>query len=728
MREINILPGRIRFKTSKIYRNKILAKYTDMYIENMYGVKYSSVNYNTGSILVVYDELKTNMKLIKHNIEQVLSSKVNYNHKSLDFCNTHYDIKRKTSKGKAKLVWSILIYLLFRIKKSIFGKSFISSNITALGIASTITIIGGYPFLKNIYRKITRRTYLNSEFILKLSALCLTILRESTEGLLLIILIDLSNYIKLSADLKYQRLLRYSMPIPPNTAWTITDDGNKILTSVYLLKSNDIIYIHKGEVLPIDGEILEGSGLVSSLYRTGQPSILPMGKGSRIYQGAIVLSGNLKVRIMNVPKVLNKDDISFGELNLNKKVVKFEDTIVPVAALLGFVCYIFTRDILNALAIILVLCPESSELALTTGIKNYIHLLSKYNIYLRNPNTFEKITQTDSIVFDKTGILTYGNMEIINIQSFDKNYTNEDIIKICSSCESSQYHSIANTFHSELQKLNNIDKMQVAKDPLPEIRSDKNNYVFENMQNSILVPSKGIKSTCGSHIVLIGNDKFFIENNIVLDKVLDKYLHYKKKLYTPVLVSLDGKITAIIVMRENIRHSACKLIPELKLKNIKVALLTSDNCDRAEYVSYILGINDIYGDCNDKEKLKVIEDRKMYNTVMMVGDGLNDVSAMRAADVSVSFADSYCDQVKLNSDCIIFEDDMRRLNDLIALSKSSYKVIDTNIKIANLYNIIFGILAVMGRFSIFAAKSIDTINSILVLILNERIKWISPRI
>ncbi|MFL0196848.1 HAD-IC family P-type ATPase [Clostridium sp. WILCCON 0269] len=728
MKEINILPGRIRFKTNKIYRNKILAKHIDIYVENMYGVKYSSVNCNTGSILVVYDEAKTNMKLIKHGIEQVLASKINHNSTDLDSYNLYYDIKGKTSKVKTKLTWSILVYLLFKMKNSIFGKFFISSSIGALGAASAITIIGGYPLFKNVYKKFTKHIHSNSEFILKLAAVCLTVLRESTEGLLLIVLIDLSNYIKLSADLKYQRLLKHNMVTPPNTAWIITSTGDEMLTSIHSLQLNDIIYIHKGELVPVEGEILDGSSLISNLYRTGQPTVFPMSKGNTVYQGAAVLSGNLKVRITNIPQVLNKEDISFEQLNLNKRVIKFEDRIVPIAALLGITCYIFTRNILNALSIILVLCPESSELALTTGIKNYIHLLSKYNIYLRNPNTFEKIAGTSSVVFDKTGTLTYGNMEIIDVQSFDKSYTNEAILKICASCEASNYHPISVTFQNELQKSHNIDKMQVTKDSSVETEFHKNNYALKNVQNSILIPSKGIKAIYNNHTVLIGNDKFFIENNVALDNVLDKYLHYKKNLYTPILVSLDGKLTGIIIMRESIRHSSCELISKLKLEGItNLSLLTSDSYDRGKYVADVLDINNTYGDCNDEEKLRVIEKQKIYNTVMMVGDGLNDVSAMRAADVSVSFADSSCDQVKLNSDCIIFEDNISRLNDLITLSKNSYKIIDMNIKIANLYNITFGVLALMGQFSVFAAKSIDTINSILVLVLNERIKWIFPK-
>lgn len=122
------------------------------------------------------------------------------------------------------------------------------------------------------------------------------------------------------------------------------------------------------------------------------------------------------------------------------------------------------------------------------------------------------------------------------------------------------------------------------------------------------------------------------------------------------------------------------------------------------------------------KKIKDYIETKSRGPVMMVGDGINDILSMRLADVSVSFAEHSSDNIKFNSDYIIFDDDIKKLNDLIVLSNNAYDKIKQNVTLANLYGVIFGTLAFLGKFDVFAAKSIDTINSIFVLIMNERIK------
>jgi cation-transporting P-type ATPase C len=727
LKEISVLPGRVRFQTNKAYRNKKISEYIDIYTENLYGVKYSNVNHNTGTILVAYDETKTNLKSIKNNIEQALCSEINFNSNAFEFYNQYYHTKKRKTRIKAKFIGSSLIYLLFKVKQSLFGKFFISSSIGMLGAASAVTIIGGYPLLKNFYKRFTKHIHHDSELLLKLAAVSFSILRESTEGLFLIVLIDFTNYIKLSADLKCQRLLKNSMVKPPNTAWIITNNGDEMLIPVKSLNIGDTVCIHRGEVVPIEGEVFEGKAIVNSLYYTGQPFISSIAEGHKVYEGVIVLSGELKIRVLKIPEMLNKNDLPFEKLALNEKVVKFQDRIIPIAVGLAAMTYLFTGNMLNALSVILVLCPASSELALSTGIKNYFYLLNKYNIYLRNPNTVEKIVNTNSIIFDKTGTLTQGNMKIVYIKSFDENYTNKDLLKICAASETDNHNPISITIQSELQKLYSMNKVQVTDDSEKSNEDYEKVYDLNIVQKSVLIPSKGIKAVYNNHSVLIGNDEFFKENNISLDIIIDEYLYYQKNLYTPILISIDNSLTGIIVMQENIRDDAYDLVNKLKSNGItNISLLTGDSQDKAKYVSDKLGITTTYGDCNYKEKLRIIEQQKLQNTVMMVGDGINDVLAMRAADISVSFANSSCDKIKLNSDCIVFEENIDRLSDLIMLSKTVYKKIDQNIKIANLYNVIFGTLAVLGGFDVFAAKSIDTINSIFVLILNERIKLTIP--
>jgi cation-transporting P-type ATPase C len=699
----------VRFQYNKAYRNKELAKYIDIYAEGLYGVEFSKVNYKTGTILVSYDETKTNLKLIKSSIEQALSSEINYNDEAFKSYDLYYNTKQKREIVKTNFIRSTLVYLFFKIKHLVFGKFFLSGNLALLEIASLITIIGGYPLLRNIYNKSVKHMYPHPDILLKLVGLILTISRESSEGLFLILLTDFTDYIKASADLKCQCLLKKSVVRPPHTAWIVINNGNEMLTPVVSLELGDTILVHKGEVVPVDGEVLDGKATVNSVYYTGQPFASLIEKGCKVYEGLIVISGEIKVRVLRVAEPLNKNDLSIENLHLREKIIRYQKKAVPIALILSALGYVFTGNILDSLSIILVLCPSSSELALSTGIKNYAYLLSKHDIYVKNPNTFENVVNTHSIVFDKTGTLTYKDMSIVSIESFDENYTNENLLKICTACENDSYQQIFNV--SENLRETNLNRAE------------------ENLENSILMPSKGISAEYNNHKILIGNDDFLKENNIILDKVLDRYLYYESNIYDPILIAVDNLVVGLIVMQETIREGAYDLINKLKSNGINnISLATGDYYKKSRYIANKLGIKNIYDNCDGEEKLKIILEQKSQGPVMMVGDGINDILAMRAADVSVSFANYSSDDIKFNSDYIIFDEDMNRLNDLITLSQNAYRKIDTNIRIANLYNIFFGTLAFIVRFDTFVAKSIDTINSIFVLIINERIRFSSKQL
>lgn len=375
------------------------------------------------------------------------------------------------------------------------------------------------------------------------------------------------------------------MANPLYTTWVIKNDGAEMLTSIKSLKIGSSILVHQGEVIPVDGEVISGEAVVNNIYYTGQPSVSFIEKGNRVYEGIIIISGELKIRVLNKAGLFNKRDISIEELNLRKNVIKYQERALPFAAILAVLNYLFTDDILNALSIILVLCPAASELALGKGINNYMYLLNKHNIYVKNPNTIEKLANIKSVVFDKTGTLTYSSMNIASIESFNENYTSKDILKICTDFK------------------NDIYKKTQKSSPYT-IRKACCNYSMKNLENSILVPSKGINTKYNGHKILIGNDEFIRENNIILGCALDRYLAYEKKMYRPIFVCIDSLVVGLIVMKEDIRKDARILINELNAVD-NISLLTGDCNQRGKYVANELGIKNVYCDCNNEENQRL---------------------------------------------------------------------------------------------------------------------------
>lgn len=700
LNRLHVLPGRVRFKADIIYKDKTLSKYISAYIDNLYGVKYSRVNTTASTILVIYDEDKSNYKLIESKIKSALLSLVKNKH--IDFKNydRYFDTIQKRDKARLKLLIFGILYISFKLKQTFLGKFTISSNLRVLQTASVITIIGGYPLLKKFYNKFTKHVPGDTDLLLKLSAISLTIIRESTKGISVLFLKYLSDYIKLSAEINCMRELDQNTRKNSGMAWLIRQDNSTILLPVESLNVGDTIYVYSGDIIPSRILIEDGSCIVNNLYYSGQPVIQKLKGGNTAYEGMTLLSGSIKAKILEIPKISLKPEAIFENTNINRKIKKYQNNVTHIALGAAAINYVFTGNLLDVLSILLVLCPAASNTALNNGMKNYFSLLHKYKIYYKNPNSLEKLINTNSIVFDKTGTLTEGIMKINDIKLYSDFYSKYEILNICAAAEMDDYHSIAITLQREAE-----------------------NYDISKITNYTFIPSSGIEADYNNHKILIGNIDFMKIKNINTKIAEADYLNFEENFYTPILVSIDGKLSALLILKDVIRSGSHKLLKSLKSYGLKdIYLLTGDTHKKANDTAKLLGINNVYSECTTLEKNAVIESIKKRRTVMMVGDGINDSMAMENADISVSFCNSSCDKVKLHSDCIIFDDNIENLTDFIYLSKRSYRIMKQNIIFSQFYNMTLGTLAFLGFFDPFTAKSLNTINSLLVLILNERIK------
>jgi P-type E1-E2 ATPase len=619
VQEICILPGRARLKSNKLYHNKPLARYLNTYIDNLYGVKYSNVNHNTASILILFDPQKTNLEALKQNIEKASVSEIKNKLSKLETYDRYHKIIEKRDKAKRNLIIFGLIYIAFKIKSSLYGKFSLSCSVKVLQVASAVTIIGGYPLIKSLYKKFAKNIPTDSEILLNLSALTFTLMRESSKGVLVLVLKALSDYIEYSAEAEGERFLNQSM------------------------KSD--------------------SGMA----------------------------------------VVPKPDISKTDLDIYKRVKDYQNAITPVSIGAGAAALIFSRNIMHALSVLLALTPGAAATALNSGQKSYITLLNRHKTYLRNPNIIEKLARADHIVFDKTGTLTDEIMKIETVLTYDERYSENDLLAICAACESGSMHPISVTLQKKAE----------------------GRFDSSKVKSSSLLPSKGVVASYEDYVVAIGNKDLMLERNVDIDKEMPLYSDFEQKLFTPVFVSIDNKLCGMIVMKDIIKKDAYEMIKRIKEKGIRnISILTGDNQNKALALASELGISSVYSNCSFEEKERIIEKLKSQETVIMVGDGINDAEAMRAADVSISFVNSSADIIKLHSDCIIFENDMTLLADIIPLSVKAYESIHQSITFSQIYNLVWGGMALFGNVDAFAAKAINTINSLAILLMDKRIEYL----
>lgn len=702
---VSVVPGRIRFKHSKLKGKKTAAMALEGYLNSVPGIKKNRVNWHSTSIVIIYDPRRLDAHIIKDHIIGFLKAPTSYKRHFLKKYQCYGESMSNKNRALTFMLLYLAIFAFLQIKQPTYGKNPIGRSIWVLMVVAVIDIISGYPKLKNTVDKTSKKISIDVNSILVFLGVVLTIARESNEGVFALVLKSLNDYIKHGTDLESNKILSQSSHENSGFVWVEQKDKTSILLSLDRIELGDVVLVKQGDNVQISGDVAAGEAVINSLYHTGQPEISKVKPGSKVEEGSIVIKGNLKIRVLQKPITYEKDSlICPKDLHLQNEVMAFSNKITRLSLGAAVVSLFLTRNIFNPISLLLVLCPMGVQVALSTGLQQYAALLYKHSLAIKDVNILCRVKNVKYIIFDKTGTLTNKEMILEEVLSFDDEYSEEDILKICSACEAKHYHPIAKTFRKKIN-------MSFSKN---------------EVESSVLIPAKGVSALYGGSQVLIGNDLLMQEYEVDVAHGIQDYLEYEKRLSTPIFISKNGKLIGLVVLKDSVRDDAVQMIYKLgrHFNKSSFILVTGDEDNKAQQVAHSLGINRIYSRCSHLDKLEIVKKYQKSGKVMMVGDGVNDLLAMSRADVSVSFANSANDKIKLKSDCVILDDSLVRIAELFNLSQKANSLIKQSVSFSKFYNYSLGGLAFFHYFNPFTAKSINTFNSLIVLLLNQRISHI----
>ena len=706
IQEVSVVPGRIRLKCSLLKSKKGLAAALEGYLGSVQGVKNSRVNSDSTSIVVIYDPGRLKTDVIKDKIISFLEAPTSYKRYFLKKYQCYGESLNNKKRALTFLLLYSAIFIYLQIKQPTYGKNSIARSIWVLMVVAVIDIISGYPKLKNAVDKTSRKLSVDVNSVLVLLGVVLTIARESNEGVFALALKSLNDYIKHGTDLESKKILSRSADENSGFVWLEQQGSTSILLPIDKIELGDVVIVKKGENVQISGEVLAGEAVVNSIYHTGQLEISRVKAGSKVEEGSIVLKGELKIKVLQKPEEFEKNNIICPEdFQLHNEVMTMSNKITRLSMGAALASLLFTRNVFNPISMLLVLCPMGVQLALSTGLQQYAALLYTHGLAIHDVNMLGKINKVEYIIFDKTGTLTKKAMILEEVIAFDDEYSKKDILEICYACEADYYHPIANTFY-------NNQNYKPAKN---------------KVEHSALIPARGVRALYQGSQVLIGNDLLMEEYEVDYTEGIQAYLEYEKRLSTPIFISKNEKLIGLVVLKESVRDDAVQMINGLgkRFNKSSFILVIGDAENKAQQVASGLGIKKVYSRCNHLDKLEIVEKYKKSGKVMMVGDGMNDLLAMSRADVSVSFANSAYDKTKLKSDCVILDDSLVRIPELFNLSQKAGALIKQSVSVSSFYNYSLGGLALFHYFGPFTAKSINTFNSLIVLLMNQRISHIS---
>ena len=496
--------------------------------------------------------------------------------------------------------------------------------------------------------------------------------------------------------------LKDSLALNIDTVWVVGEDGEEKQCPAVDIQKGDKIKIHMGDIIPVDGKVIDGEGMVNEASMTGEPLAVHKMPGKTVHAGTVIEEGNLIVETYSINKEtrLNKiiDLIENSEelkADTQSKAERLADSIVPYSFIATALTYLFTRNASKALSVLMVDFSCAIKLTTPLSIISAMSEASDNRMMVKGGKFLENYANADTIVFDKTGTLTNATPKVVDVISMSKRYTRDEILRIAACIEEHFAHSIATAIvkQAEIEGLKHEEDHSEVK------------YI---VAHGIVTEYDGKRAVIGSKHFLFDDEK------VKVTKTQEKKISKKASEHSVVYLAIDGKLEGIICIDDPVREEAKDVIDELKSLGIEnVMMLTGDSESGAKACTKALGITEYKSQVLPEDKSRIIEELKEKGrTVIMVGDGINDSPALAAADVSVSMKHS-SDIAREVADISLLSDD---LHDLVTLRKLSMGMLD---KInSNYRNIVAvnGSLLVLGVFGVIPPTTSSMIHNLSTMI------------
>ena len=497
---------------------------------------------------------------------------------------------------------------------------------------------------------------------------------------------------------KAKSTLKDSLALNIDTVWIIGEDGEEKQCPVVDIDKGDKIKVHMGDVIPVDGKVIEGEGMVNEASMTGEPLAVHKRPGKTVHAGTVIEEGNLIVEVysMNKETRLNKiiDLIENSEelkADTQSKAEKLADSIVPYSFIATALTYLITGNPTKALSVLMVDFSCAIKLTTPLSIISAMREASDNRMMIKGGKFLENYANADTIVFDKTGTLTNATPKVVDVIPMSKRYTRDEILTMAACIEEHFAHSIAAAIVKQAEK--------------EGLKHEEDHSEVE------YIVAHGIATEYDGKRAVIGSKHFlFDDEKVKITKTQEKKVNKAAKEHSVVYLAIDGKLEGIICIDDPVREEAKYVIEELKSLGIEnIVMLTGDSESGAKAASKALGITEYRSQVLPEDKSRIVEEFKDEGkTVIMVGDGINDSPALAAADVSVSMKNS-SDIAREVADISLLSDD---LCDLVTLRKLSTGMLD---KINDNYrNIVLvnGSLLVLGVFGVISPSTSSMIHNL----------------
>lgn len=459
--------------------------------------------------------------------------------------------------------------------------------------------------------------------------------------------------------------LARSMSLNVKKVWLKRED-QEILVKSSEVQPGDEIIVHMGNVIPFDGEVSDGEGMVNQASLTGEAMPVRRVSGQSVYAGTVLEEGELQIRVKAVTgstryeKIVSMiEDSEKLKSSVEGKAEHLADRLVPYTLLGTGAAWLLTRNVTRTLSVLMVDFSCALKLAMPITVLSAIREAGENHITVKGGKFLEAVADADTIVFDKTGTLTKATPTVKDVVVFGE-YPKEEALRIAACLEEHFPHSMAKAV------------VDAAKE---------RNLSHEEMHSKVeYIVAHGISSYINDKKVVIGSSHFVFEDEecTIDPQYQDRYDTLPPE-YSHLYLAIEHKLAAVICIEDPLREEAAEMVKSLKAAGItKVVMMTGDSEQTAAAIAKRVGVDEYYAEVLPEDKANFVEKEKSEGRkVIMIGDGINDSPALSAADAGIAISDG-AEIAREIADITIAADDLREVVTLKLLSNLMLKRIHRN--------------------------------------------------
>jgi heavy metal translocating P-type ATPase len=583
------------------------------------------------------------------------------------------------------------------------GASFFRIGNPPVNPAWAAILLCGIPILKDAALGLVTKFDIKADVLVSIALIAAVVIGEVFAAGEVAFIMSIGAYLEERTAAKARAGIERLVSLKPTRA-RVLRDGEEITVDAAELRAGDTLRVLAGETIPADGVIVKGQSSVDQSVMTGESLPVDKGEGDEVLSGTVNQFGAFDMTALKAG-----EDSSFqrmirlveradaGKAKITGLADKWAAWIVVIALVSAAVTWLLTGEIIRSVTILVVFCPCAFVLATPAAIMAGIGNAAKYGILVSRGDALERLAKVKRVAFDKTGTLTFGKPAVARVKSFDAVVNEKALLEIAAGAELRSEHPLGRAIVSRYKE----EAGRLPPEP----------------ENFELIPGKGVAAEIRGRRIIAGNEHLLKARGVELPgPALRESAGSKAEGSTVIYVAEEARVIGFIALADTLRPDAALTIKAIHRTGTETALLTGDADAAANHIAALAGIGVVKYNCLPEDKLAVIEGyQNAGEGVCMVGDGINDAPALKAAAVGIAMGGIGSDIAIEAADIALTGDDIKEIPHLLLLSKRLMRTIFLNLSASMFLNFAAVVLAVMGVLSPVLGALVHNAGSVAVV-------------